>query len=164
MTDTNKPPINVLFVCTGNICRSPMAEGLFRHHVRDRFDIQVESAGLSAFDGEPPSPHAVQVMSEIGVDISGQRSRLLDSWLIDQSDYIFVMTRTHQSAIGRMRPTAAEKTFLVKEFLGSSDSPDVADPIGFGISTYRSCRDEIAAALPSLLEFIEKTRSADETI
>jgi protein-tyrosine-phosphatase len=140
-----------------------MAEGLFRNLVRDRFDIQVQSAGLAALDGAPPSEHAIQVMSELGLDISGQRSQMLDSWLIDQSDYIFVMTRSHQAAIRRMRPAAAEKTFLVKEFLGSSDEPDVADPIGFGISTYRVCRDEIAQALPSVLEFIEKTRSADET-
>lgn len=164
MTDQSRAPISVMFVCTGNICRSPMAEGLFRNMVRERYDLHVVSAGLAAFDGEPPSAHAVEVMREVGLDISGNRSQLLDTWLIDQSDYIFVMTRAHQSAIRRMRPMAAEKTFLLKEFQDTSGEPDVADPMGYGVSTYRACRDEIGRALPSLLEFIEKTRSADETI
>jgi len=140
-----------------------MAEGLFRHMVRDRYDIQVDSAGLAAYEGEPPSAHSVEVLAEVGVDISDQRSQMLDHWLVDQSDYIFVMTRAHQGAIQRMRPGAAEKTFLIKEFLDTAEEPDVADPIGFGVSTYRTCRDEIAGALPSILAFIEKTRSADET-
>ncbi|HZV36291.1 MAG TPA: low molecular weight phosphotyrosine protein phosphatase, partial [Verrucomicrobiae bacterium] len=60
----------VLFVCTGNVCRSPMAEGIFRHAMKGRRDIQVLSAGIGAMDGQPASPYAVQAVRELGIDIS----------------------------------------------------------------------------------------------
>jgi protein-tyrosine-phosphatase len=64
----------ILFLCTGNVCRSPMAEGLFRHAVKGRGEFRVLSAGIGAVDGQPPTPHSVQAMKEIGIDISRQRS------------------------------------------------------------------------------------------
>ena len=67
----------ILFVCTGNVCRSPMAEGIFRQATRGRGDYRVMSAGLGACDGQPPSPYAVQAVKELGIDISGLRSRML---------------------------------------------------------------------------------------
>ena len=69
----------ILFVCTGNICRSPMAEGLFRHAVKGRGDFEVLSAGVGAIDGMPPSEYAVRALRELGIDISHQRSRMLSA-------------------------------------------------------------------------------------
>ena len=85
----------ILFVCTGNVCRSPMAEGIFRQAIRNRSDYRVLSAGLGAMEGQPPSPYAVQAVRELGIDISGQRSRMLTPELVRQADFIFGMTHSH---------------------------------------------------------------------
>lgn len=155
---------HVLFVCTGNICRSPIAEGLFRHQVGSRTDYRVSSAGLAAAHGVPPSEHAVHVMREAGIDISDARSQPLDRWLIEDADYVIVMTRGHQEAVRRLMPAAAEKTFLLKEFLPDGAGGEVADPIGGGLRVYRQCRDEIAEAIPAIIEFVERTRGKHECL
>ena len=122
----------VLFVCTGNVCRSPMAEGIFRHAVEGRGDFRVLSAGLGAVDGHPPSPYAVQAVGELGIDISSQRSRMLTPELVAQADYIFGMTHNHIDTVMLLYPQAAEKTFLLREFDDTLDffEKDISDPIG----------------------------------
>src|SRR5260370_7061782 len=103
----------VLFVCTGNVCRSPMAEGLFRQAVQGRNDYRVLSAGLGAMEGQPPSPHAVQAVKELGIDISTQRSRMLTPDLVSQADYIFGMTHSHIATGIVPFPLAPANTFLL---------------------------------------------------
>src|SRR3974390_196386 len=98
---------NVLFVCTGNVCRSPMAEGLFRAAIQGRDSYRVLSAGLGAMDGQPPSPHAVQAVKELGIDISNLRSRMLTPDLVQQADYIFGMTHSHIDTVAMLYPAAA---------------------------------------------------------
>src|SRR5260370_25625284 len=122
----------VLFVCTGNVCRSPMAEGLFRQAVQGRNDYRVLSAGLGAMEGQPPSPHAVQAVKELGIDISTQRSRMLTPDLGSQADYIFGMTHSHIDTVMMLFSVAAEKTFLLREFDETLDhfEKDIIDPIG----------------------------------
>src|SRR5258705_2781809 len=94
----------ILFVCTGNVCRSPMAEGLFRHTVKGRGEYRVLSAGVGAVDGLPPSEHAVRALRELGIDISQQHSRMLSADLVRQADYIFGMTHSHVDAILLLYP------------------------------------------------------------
>jgi glycine hydroxymethyltransferase len=155
---------NVLFVCTGNICRSPMAQGLFADLIRGRRDIEVTSAGIGAIGGQPPSPHAVEVMQEIGIDISNIRSKPLMADLIRKADFIFVMTYGHLDSMLLLFPSAAEKTFLLREF--ETDFPvmerEVADPIGQSRETYRECRDQIRASLSRLLDLVLRS-THDET-
>src|SRR6185436_8046627 len=148
----------ILFVCTGNICRSPMAEGLFRHAVRGRREYRVLSAGVGAIDGQPPSPHATRALKELGVDISRQRSRMLTADLVRQADYIFGMTHGHVDAITLLYPQAAEKTFLLREFDETLDifEKDISDPIGGSYEVYLACRDQIEQGIVSLLNFIEQ--------
>jgi glycine hydroxymethyltransferase len=149
----------VLFVCTGNVCRSPMAEALFRRAAEGRGAYRILSAGVGAIDGQPPSPHAVQVLQELGLDISGSRSRMLTSDLVQQADYIFGMTHGHVDAITMLYPQAAEKIFLLREFDETLDDfeKDIGDPIGASYETYLSCRDQIEQGIASLLKFIEQT-------
>src|SRR3954452_5363476 len=149
----------ILFVCTGNICRSPMAEGLFRHAVKTRPDFRVISAGVGAVDGLPPSEHAVRALRELGIDISRQRSHMLTAELVQQADYIFGMTHSHVDAITMLYPQAAEKTFLLREFDETLDSyeNDISDPIGGSYEVYRACRDQIEQGIFSMLKFIEQT-------
>ena len=79
----------ILLLCTGNICRSPMAEALFRHAVRGRGDFRAISAGIGAMDGQPPSHYSVLAMRELGIEISGQRSRQLTVELVRAADIFF---------------------------------------------------------------------------
>src|SRR5712675_2084793 len=148
----------ILFICTGNICRSPMAEGIFRHVMKGRRDIQVMSAGIGAMDGQAPSTYAVQAVKELGIDISRQRSRMLTAELVQGADYIFGMTHSHVDTVHLLFPRAAEKTFLVREFDETLDifEKDISDPIGGSYEVYVNCRDQIEQGIASLLRFIDQ--------
>jgi glycine hydroxymethyltransferase len=144
---------HVLFVCTGNVCRSPMAEGLFKKLLGDRTDIVVHSAGVSAGRGAPASPDAVRALAAEGIDLNRFRSQPVSEDLVRKASYIFVMTREHKRMLELFFPEAAGKTQLVREF--ENGSPDVADPIGLGRETYDRCRDILKKNLSALLTFIE---------
>src|SRR3989441_11643509 len=149
----------ILFVCTGNVCRSPMAEGLFQHAMKGRGDFHVLSAGVGAIDGQPPSAYAVAALRELGIDVSQQRSRMLTAELVEEADYIFGMTHGHVDAINLLYPQASEKTFLLREFDETLDvfEKDIPDPIGGSYEVYRECRDQIEQGIASMLKFIDQT-------
>ena len=152
----------ILFVCTGNICRSPMAEGLLRHAVKGRRDVQVMSAGLGAMEGQAPSAHAVHAIRELGLDISRQRSRQLTADLVQEADYIFGMTHSHVDTIMLLYPSAAEKTFLLREFDETLDifEKDISDPFGGSYDVYLDCRDQIEQGIASMMRFIDQGEAA----
>ena len=153
---------NVLFVCTGNICRSPIAEGLFRHMLGNRKDVTVASAGVHAVRGQPASLFAAQVLQDEGVDISGIRSQPLTATLVDRATHIFAMTGAHLETIHLLFPQGTEKTFLLREFEepGTTVWRDVPDPIGCGRDVYVLCAATIKNALPSVLAFVEQSEIA----
>jgi len=90
---------HVVFVCTGNVCRSPMAEGLFLRLLDQDTQVQVSSAGIGAFDGDPPSRNSITVMQSEGVDIGDQRSAMMTSELMQEASHVFGMTRSHCEAL-----------------------------------------------------------------
>lgn len=138
--------INVLFVCTGNTCRSPMAEGLFADLIR-RWKIEgirCESAGLAAFPGDAPSENAVRAAKEMGTDISSHRSRQLSMPLAELTDLFVCMTSEHEQAIKRAIPDA--KTTVL--------SGGVSDPYCGDIWTYRKCVDKITDGFQDLVNEI----------
>jgi glycine hydroxymethyltransferase len=148
----------ILFICTGNVCRSPMAEALFRHAVRGRGEFRAVSAGIGAVDGQPPTAHSVRAMRELGVDISGQRSRMLTVELVRSADFILGMTHGHVDTVALLYPPVAEKTFLLREFDETLEpyEKDISDPIGSPYEIYVECRDQIEQGIASLLKFMEQ--------
>jgi glycine hydroxymethyltransferase len=151
----------ILFVCTGNICRSPMAEGIFRAMVADRPDFQVMSAGVGAVGGQPPSKDAVEVMREIGIDITRQRSRPVDPDLIEQADWVFTMTRDHLAILELLFPEASGKFRLVRSL--EAGEVDLPDPIGRGRGVYANCRDILRASLAPILRFVTHSETPTMT-
>ncbi len=120
---------SILIVCTGNICRSPMAEGLLRHHLRTREvgDVQVASAGVSGWDGSPASAEAVEALSERGVDISSHLARRLGRRMIDSADLVVAMAAEHREGVARIAHSAGPRTFTLKELVRLLD--DVRMPL-----------------------------------
>jgi protein-tyrosine phosphatase len=133
--------LNILFVCTGNTCRSPMAEGICRYYLAKKLSCSVDqldarrykinSAGTMSFNGSPATPEAIQACQEIGVDVSGHRARILTIDLVNQADYIFVMESYHSQTVLNLDPQAEAKTSL----LGGREQ--VSDPIGMSVDGYR---------------------------
>ena len=146
-----------LFVCTGNTCRSPMAEGLFRKLLSDKLGCQedelsdrgyiVASAGLAAAMGAPPSPEGVSILAEQGIDIQAHESQPLTERLLDQSDHLYTMTQGHRAAILAERPDLAETVRLL-----SVDGKDISDPIGGGYQCYVECKKEIEDCLNAIIK------------
>ena len=153
---------HVLFICTGNVCRSPMAEGLLRHMAGDR--VKVASAGLGAGHGQPPSAHAIEVLRKEGIDIADIRSQPVSAHLLQQADYIFTMTRDHLDMLLLLFPEMASKTRLLRfEEAAKGGRADVTDPIGGTRATYESCKADIQRAMSHVIPLVTGEKNTMNT-
>jgi RpiB/LacA/LacB family sugar-phosphate isomerase len=134
-----------------------MAEGLLRDAVKNRKDIEVASAGVGATWGQPPSPHAVEVLRPWGVHIGDLRSQPISDELVDWADLILVMTRGHLETMVMLFPEANDKVQLVCAMSEElrRHTLDVPDPIGLGIHAYFETRDTLKKAIPGILQHLD---------
>jgi protein-tyrosine phosphatase len=150
----------VVLVCTGNTCRSPMAEMLCKKQVAARLNCKisevedrgviVSSAGIAAGSGGRPAPEAVQVMADSGLDLREHVTQPLSDRLVRHADLILTMTNNHRHAIVEHWPDAAERTYVL-----SPDGVDVSDPIGGPRELYRRCAEQIDSALNKRVQDFE---------
>lgn len=151
----------VVLVCTGNTCRSPMAETLMRHLISQRFPqlfqgefppVTIASAGLSAFPGGPASTEAVEAMRKRGLNLQNHQSHSVSERTLRHADLVLTMTKSHRSAILEKMPELASKVQLL-----SGGTGDVADPFGGDASLYEACADQMEEYLKSWLKVIEES-------
>lgn len=150
----------ILFVCTGNTCRSPLAEGLFRKLLADRLRCSAEelpergytilSAGLAAAEGAPAARESVEVARRYGANLESHCSQPLTDELLAKADRVYTMTQSHRDSILFARPDAADRVSLL-----SPEETDICDPIGGGPREYESCGQEIARHLEKILDDLE---------
>lgn len=143
--------MNILFVCTGNTCRSPMAEGILKSYLREEDNILVLSGAISTTEGMPPSENAVTAMAELDIDISAHRSANINADVLSEADLVLTMTQAHKQAIVHYFGDDFElKTQPLLEYVGIGG--DVADPYGGSLEVYRNCRDQLKEAISLLYE------------
>jgi protein-tyrosine-phosphatase len=152
--------VNILFVCSGNICRSPLAEALVRHKVsasdasNQEAAIRVKSAGTSADSGLPMSLAMEIILQERGIDSTHQSQRV--TWdLLDWADIVLTMTRAQKILLGAQIPQISSKLATLNEYSGNTSHPDIDDPYGCDLESYRQCAQEIEAACDGLLNRLQ---------
>jgi protein-tyrosine phosphatase len=139
--------IIVLFVCTGNTCRSPMAAALMRNKIQTQFGKQFEgqsipivavSAGVSAFGGDPASHGALQAIQAFHASLDDHQSTQLNSRLVEQADLILAMGQRHRNVIVSQWPEVAAKVHLV-----AADGSEISDPFGGPLEVYQRCAEQL---------------------
>ena len=156
----------IVLVCTGNTCRSPMAETLLREHLRKKLGsedaVRVLSAGVAAGIGSGASPQAIEVMGNRELDLTGHSSRPLDDAVMNVADLVLTMTRGHRAAILAAWPGMHDRVHTLRR-----DGGDISDPVGMPVEVYESCAEQIDQELAAWIEaldddFFPVTTSSEE--
>ncbi|MGB4179877.1 MAG: ribose 5-phosphate isomerase B [Limnochordia bacterium] len=154
---------SILFICSGNTCRSVMAEYLLRHRAKEAgLNLEATSAGLFAFTGDAATEEALQALSELGIDAREHRSRKLHPRLLDEADLVLAMTERHKEELLRLAPEQAGKIFLLKEYAdiltsgqeaqqSAEKEYEIPDPFGQSLEAYRRARQEIDRAVQAII-------------
>lgn len=149
-------PKKILFVCTGNTCRSPMAEAIFRQVADPRDDRWlVSSAGIHALTGTSATLEALEVLKEFGVDASGHTARQLNPDILQDVDLVLTMTTSHKRSIQKAFPSVSDKVFTLKEYAGKRDDLDIQDPYGSGLEAYYLTATELQENLALVWKRLE---------
>lgn len=149
-------PKQLLFVCSGNTCRSPMAETLLRAALPPQTEWTVASAGTSATPGSPASEFSQAAMAELGLSLKRHRSQAVTAKLVEGSTVVVAMTQRHLEKLLAIAPQSRDRLYLLRSFdPHAPKGADVMDPYCGTLEEYRACRDVIQQAIPGLVTFLK---------
>jgi protein-tyrosine-phosphatase len=154
--------MRILFVCTGNTCRSPMASAIARKLAADRglVDIEISSAGTAAWDGQPATDGAILVGIERQLDVGAHRSRTLSRDIVEAQDLILVMSPHHRERVESLG--GGGKTFLLTTYAShGAEERSVADPFGGDLEMYRATADELEDAVRRAVDRLAAEKAPD---
>jgi len=152
MTEKFSESINILTVCTGNICRSPLAEGILKKMLGGR-PTKIYSAGTHAINGNSASEFAIISAKENGIDISGHIARLLDPGIVLDSDIILCMELSHLEWVLSLEPSAYKRVYNLADFSSRNKRlKSISDPYGCSLREYRECFKDIETCLANFIE------------
>ena len=147
--------MKIMFICTGNICRSAMAHGLLEKMKEDK-DINVYSCGIYAEEGDEPTYNAIEAMKEYEVDLKSHKATNIRHSNIKEMDLILCMTKSHKMSVIQMYPELKDKVYTLKEYTEykTEEGIEIKDPWGYDIEVYRFCAAEIYECIKILLKKI----------
>lgn len=152
--------ISILFVCTGNICRSAMAHHYMQKKVKDlgiQNEFLIDSCGITAYTGDISTQNAKNAMKQYGVSLDDHRAKNISDINLDSYDYIVTMTLSHKENITYMYPKIKDKVYTLKELVNNNTNDlNVSDPWGYDISTYKLCASQIVELVDKLIEKLKK--------
>ncbi len=153
--------MKIMFVCTGNTCRSAMADGFAKKIIKDKnLNIEVYSAGIFAMTGEHASYNSVAIMKEYDVDIALHKATAIEQSNVEEMDLILCATKTQKAELIVRYNNLKEKIYTMKEYAGIDNNGadmDIKDPWGFNINTYRICAAEISVCIEKIIEKLTET-------
>ena len=149
----------IMFVCTGNICRSAMAEKLLTKRAKEeKLEIEVYSCGTFAENGDYPTEEAIEAMKEYGVDLKSHRATNIRKSNIEEMDLILCATTNHKNIILQLYPQLDGKVFTMKEYVGDIENGvNISDPWGNSLHVYRMCAAELSKIIEKIIDKMKST-------
>ena len=148
--------MKIMFICTGNICRSAMAHKMLEKEAKKQNkNVEVYSCGIWAEDGNIPTYEGIKTMKDYGIDLTTHRATNIRNSNIEQMDVILCATNNHKNSVIAMYPELQNKVYTMKEYAGyPSYDLDIKDPWGYGLDIYKNCAKEIENCIANILKKI----------
>ena len=149
--------MKIMFICTGNICRSAMAHRMLEKRVKElnKNNIEVYSCGIWAESGDIPTYEGIETMKEYGIDIRSHRATNIRDSKIEEMDVILCATYNHKTNVISMYPQLKDKVFTMKEYAGFPENDvNISDPWGYGLNVYKNCAKEIEICIEKIIKKI----------